>query len=62
MDNQNVVYMVTYNDDNHQQHLAFVQGYSAVRFLEDRYDRVNFEATDNYDREDSKEDTYLNWG
>ena len=62
MDNKNVVYMVTYNDDNKQQHLTFVQGFSAVKFLEDRYDRVNFEVTDNYVRETDEDDFYHTWG
>ena len=49
-----VVYMVTYKDDQHRTHLTFVEGFSAVRFLEDRFDNVYFEPTDTYPRE--KED------
>lgn len=43
-----VVYMVTYLDDNRKQHLTFVEGFSAVRYLEDRFDNVYFERTENY--------------
>lgn len=43
-----VVYMVTYTDDQHKTHMTFVEGFSAVRFLEDRFDNVYFEVTNNY--------------
>ena len=43
-----VVYMVTYFDDNNQQHLIFVQGFSSVKFLMDRFDNVYFEKTEHY--------------
>ena len=42
------VYMVTYKDDQHRTHLTFVEGFSAVRFLEDRFDNVYFETTETY--------------
>lgn len=52
MDNKkDVVYMVTYVDDSKQSHMTFVQGFSSVRFLEDRFNKVNFEVTENYNRE-----------
>ena len=43
-----VIYMVTYVDDDNRKHLAFVKGFSAVKFLEDRFDNVYFEQTDDY--------------
>ena len=51
-----VVYMVTYFDDNRKQHITFVEGFSAVRFLEDRFNDVYFEKTETYLREDDEYD------
>lgn len=45
-----IVYMVTYIDDEHRKHITFVEGFNAVRFLEDRFDTVWFEKTENYAR------------
>ena len=50
-----VVYMVTYFDDDRKQHITFVEGFSAVRFLEDRFNNVYFEKTETCMQED---DTY----
>ena len=52
------VYMVTYKDDQHRTHLTFVEGFSAVRFLEDRFDDVYFEPTDTYPREKEDDQDY----
>ena len=41
-----VIYMVTYTDDDKKRHMAFVKGFSSVRFLEERFDRVRFERTE----------------
>lgn len=41
-----VIYMVTYTDDDKKRHMAFVKGFSNVRFLEERFDRVRFERTE----------------
>ena len=38
-----VTYMVTYLDDYKRKHITFVRGFSAVRFLEARFDNVFFE-------------------
>ena len=46
-----VVYMVTYLDDDNRKHITFVRGFSAVKFLENRFERVYFERTENYVRE-----------
>ncbi len=54
MKTKKAVYMVTYKDDFHKTHITFVEGFSAVKFLEDRFDNVYFEPTDTYPRE--KED------
>ena len=51
-----VVYMVTYFDDNRKQHITFVEGFSAVRLLEDRFNNVYFEKTETYLREDDEYD------
>lgn len=41
-----VTYMVIYKDDNKQKHITFVTGYSQVKFIEDRFGEVTFEATE----------------
>ena len=41
-----VTYMVTYLDDYKRKHITFVKGFSAVRFLEMRFDNVFFERTE----------------
>lgn len=43
-----VVFMVTYQDDNHKKHITFVQKYSEVKFLKDRFGDIKFELTDFY--------------
>lgn len=43
-----VVYMVIYFDDEKQKHMAFVKGFSAVKFLEERFGNVYFERTETY--------------
>lgn len=45
-----VIYMVTYLDDKRRKHITFVEGLSAVRFLQDRFDSVKYEATIKYRR------------
>ena len=45
-----VIYMVEYLDDVNQKHMTFVEGFSAVRFLEDRFGWVYYEVTENYVR------------
>lgn len=51
MDNVNeVVYMVIYKDDRNQKHMAFVQGYSSVKFLKDRFGEIYFERTEKFER------------
>lgn len=45
-----VIYMVEYFDDVNQKHMTFVKGFSAVRFLEDRFGWVHYEVTENYVR------------
>ena len=52
MKNREVIYVVTYLDDRNQKHLITVKGFSAVRFLEERYGRVFYEVTENYVREE----------
>ena len=39
------VYMVSYIDDRKQKHITFVKGFSEVKFLEDRFEKVNFTST-----------------
>jgi len=51
-----VVYMVTYKDDRHKTHITFVEGFAAVRFLEDRFSNVYFEATETYPHMKQDED------
>lgn len=41
-----VFYQVTYVDDFHRKHITFVKGFSAVRFLMERFDNVEFEMTE----------------
>ncbi len=48
MNTKRVVYMVTYKDDQHKTHITMVEGFSAVKFLEDRFDNVYFEKIENY--------------
>ncbi len=43
-----VVYVVTYLDDENRKHMTFVRGFSEVRFLEDRFESVYFERTENF--------------
>ena len=43
-----VVYMVIYFDDAKQKHITFVKGFSAVKFLEERFGNVYFERTETY--------------
>lgn len=43
MNTKEMVYMVTYLDDTNKKHLTFVKGFSAVKFLEDRFSSVYFE-------------------
>ncbi len=43
-----VVYMVIYFDDAKQKHMTFVKGFSAVKFLEERFGNVYFEQTETY--------------
>ena len=38
-----VVYMVTYKDDFNRKHIAFVKGFSEVKFLEDRFGTIHYE-------------------
>jgi hypothetical protein len=47
---KDIIYMVTYVDDEYRKHLTFVRGFSAVRFLIDRFDNVHFEVTEKYAR------------
>lgn len=48
MTTKTVVYMVTYKDDSHRTHITFVKGFSAVKFLEERFSEVYFETTETY--------------
>lgn len=48
MQTNNTVYMVTYMDDNKNKHISFVQHFSEVTFLKDRFENVSFEVTKNY--------------
>ena len=45
-----VIYMVEYLDDVNQKHITFVKGFSAVKFLEDRFGWVHYEVTEDYVR------------
>ena len=56
MKTKKIVYMVTYVDDKHKTHITFVQGYSAIRMLEERFNNVYFESTDVYPQEEESED------
>ena len=48
MKTKKIVYLVTYKDDQHRTHMTFVEGFSAVRFLEERFTDVYFELADHY--------------
>ena len=50
MKSKEVVYMVTYRDDNKAKHITFVKGLSEVRFLEDRFGYIDYEPTIKYVR------------
>ena len=39
-----VIYMGTYYDDNGQKHISFVEGFSAVKFLEERFYTITYEV------------------
>lgn len=54
MNKKEVVYMVTYRDDQKQKHITFVKGFSAVRFLEERFGRIDFERTEQYVRAEAE--------
>jgi len=58
MKTKKVVYMVTYKDDYHKTHMTFVEGFTAVKFLEERFSEVYFEVTETYPqhREEDYED------
>lgn len=43
-----VVYMVIYLDDEKRKHMTFVKGFSAVKFLEERFGNIYFERTETY--------------
>ena len=45
-----VIYMVEYLDDVNQKHITFVKGFSAVKFLEERFGWIHYEVTENYVR------------
>ena len=49
--------MVEYLDDVNQKHITFVKGFSAVKFLEDRFGWIGFhyEVTENYVRTEYKD-------
>lgn len=40
---EKIIYMVTYYDDNRQKHITFVENFSAVRFLEERFYTIDYE-------------------
>lgn len=46
--NKEVVYMVIYFDDAKRKHMTFVKGFSAVKFLEERFGKIYFEQTETY--------------
>jgi hypothetical protein len=48
MKDKEIIYMVQYTDDDNRKHITFVKGFSAVRFLEDRFGTVHFERTYKY--------------
>ena len=50
-----VIYMVEYFDDVNQKHMTFVEGFSAVKFLEDRFGWIHYEVTENYVRTEYKD-------
>ena len=39
-----IVYMVMYVDDFNKKHIAFVKKYSEVRFLEERFGKIEFKV------------------
>ncbi len=41
-----IMYMVSYRDDNKCKHITFVRGLSEVRFLEDRFGKIHYEVTE----------------
>jgi hypothetical protein len=49
-----VVYMVTYKDDFHRTHITFVQNFSSVKFLAERFGEIHFEVTDKYYRKEDE--------
>ena len=55
---EEVVYIVTYLDDENKKHITFVKGFSAVRFLEDRFDNVYFEKTENFSFDNEEKDFF----
>lgn len=42
-----IIYMVTYKDDFYRQHITFVRCYSDVKFLESRFDVIDWEIIKN---------------
>lgn len=60
MKTKKVVYMVTYTDNRHKMHMTFVEGFSAVRCLEERFSNVYFETTNCYPhfKEEETEDDF----
>lgn len=56
MKTKKMMYMVTYKDDRHRTHITFVEGFRAVRFLEERFSDVYFEMTDIYPHEKQNTD------
>ena len=55
---EEVVYIVTYFDDDNKKHMTFVKGFSAVRFLEDRFGNIFFEKTDNFSFDDEEREYF----
>ena len=55
---EEVVYIVTYLDDDNKKHMTFVKGFSAVRFLEDRFENIFFEKTDNFSFDDEEREYF----
>lgn len=60
MNTKKVVYMVTYKDDRHKTHMTFVEGFSAVKFLKDRFSEVYFEITNTFPHEKQDNNDYEN--
>lgn len=42
------VYAVTYKDDTGRKHITFVKGLSEVRFLEDRFEKIQYETAEKF--------------